>query len=262
MAARARKRLGQHFLVSRHHARRIVESVPAERDDNVLEIGPGRGALSVFLLERFPRFHCVEKDTAQLPQLREKLGPGAYTVHAEDVLTFDFARVGFPLHVVGNLPYSVAAPILHKTLRHGTRIASCTFMVQREVAERIVARPHTKRNGYLTVFCRFFGRPRVLFHLAPGAFQPRPRVQSSVFQMRIDTDLEEKLPPDRRGDFFAFVDRGFGQRRKKLVGVLGRAYPEVDFERCFRDAGVDPMCRAEDLGVEEWLRLFRSVRSC
>ena len=173
-----KKHLGQHFLTSPAYARRIADAVPAGQADNLLEIGSGYGALTIFLKERFPAMHLVEVDADAIGRLREKLGENRCTIHVADVLGFDFGKAGFPLHVAGNLPYSIGAMIIKKTLLYGSNVRSCTFMVQREVAERIVSPPHRRTNGFLTIFCRYFGAPKILFHVPPGAFFPRPNVDS------------------------------------------------------------------------------------
>jgi 16S rRNA (adenine1518-N6/adenine1519-N6)-dimethyltransferase len=255
-----KKNLGQHFLTSVSYARRIADSIPATSEENVLEIGPGRGALSIHIKERFPDFHCIEIDRDVLPALSEKLGQGGWTLHHDDVLAFDFSAAGFPLHCVGNLPYSIGAMIIKKTLLYGSNIRSCTFMVQREVAKRIVAVPHTKQNGFLSIFCQFFGTAAILFNIPPGAFFPRPDVESSVFQLMVDRDVEGKLPSAQWGAFFAFVDKGFRMRRKMLVNVLGRGDDKIRWASLLEESTIDPAARAEDLSAGDWLELYK--KSC
>ncbi|MBN1578637.1 MAG: ribosomal RNA small subunit methyltransferase A [Chitinispirillaceae bacterium] len=255
-----KKHLGQHFLTAPSYARKIAEALPGSRADALLEIGPGQGALSIFLKERFPDFHCVEVDAMVIELLRLKLGDGFYTVHYHDVLTFDFGLAGFPLHVVGNLPYSIGAPIIKKTLYYGKNIHSCTFMMQREVVQRIVAPPHCRTRGFLSVFCSFFGTPRLLFNVPPGAFFPRPKVESSVFQIVIDNDPEKKLPQARWEPFFALVSRGFQQRRKKVVNSLsadGRQKERI--AAILRAHGVNGDARSEDLDCSQWLNLYKAL---
>lgn len=255
-----KKHLGQHFLTAVSYARRIALSVDAKQGEHVCEIGPGRGALSVHLKSRFPDFHLVEIDHDVIPQLTRKLGEGTWVLHVTDVLEFDFAHVGFPLHLVGNLPYSIAALVIKKALLHGNDILSCTFMVQREVAERIAAKPHSKRNGFLTIFCQFFGTPKILFHIPRGAFYPKPNVDSSVFQLVIDPNIEDRLPRGRWNSFFSFIDKGFRMRRKKLINVLGHGGNKEKYGRILLETGIGPDVRPEDLGAMEWLELFK--RSC
>lgn len=255
---RPKKHLGQHFLTAPSYSKRIAEAVKAELTDHVLEIGPGQGALSIFLKERFPSFHLVEVDPEAIEKLKGKLCCGDFTIHHSDVMKFDFSIAGFPLHAVGNLPYSIGAHIIKKTLLYGNDIKSCTFMVQREVAERIAAKPHTKQNGFLTIFCGFFGDPKILFHVPPGAFFPRPNVDSSVFQIVVHQDLTAKLDREKWEDYFAFVSRGFLMRRKMLVNVLGdTAETRMNLGRCLDKIGVSVTSRPEDLGPDEWLLLYK-----
>ncbi|MDR2592312.1 MAG: 16S rRNA (adenine(1518)-N(6)/adenine(1519)-N(6))-dimethyltransferase RsmA [Chitinispirillales bacterium] len=257
-----KKHLGQHFLTAPAFAKRIADAVPAVGEERVLEVGPGRGALSVYLLERFPFMHLVEIDADSIDTLKNKLGDGGYRIHNEDVMGFDFSMVGFPLHLVGNLPYNIGALIIKKALMEAPRVASCTFMVQREVASRIVSGPGGRQNGFLSIFCQFFGEAKLLFHVPPGAFFPRPNVDSSVFQIIVDADIEKKLCRERWKDFFAFVDSGFSMRRKQLAKVLSlRRGRDKDYYRgALSDIGIDAAARPEDLGVGEWLRLYGRVR--
>lgn len=255
-----KKHLGQHFLTAPAYARRIAQSVPAQAEAKVLEIGPGRGALSVHLKERFPSLHLVEIDEAAIGILREKLGDGVYTVHRADVMAFDFGIVGFPLHVAGNLPYNIGAHIIRKTLFYGSGISSCTFMLQREVAQRIVASPHSKTYGFLSVFCSFFGTPTLLFKVPPGAFFPRPNVDSAVVRILVDRRPEERLPVERWEGFFAFVSKGFRQRRKKAVNALSD--DGEDKERtaeAFARLRITADARSEDLECEAWLELYKTL---
>jgi 16S rRNA (adenine1518-N6/adenine1519-N6)-dimethyltransferase len=257
-----KKRLGQHFLAAQYYAERIAAAVPADADDPVLEIGPGRGALSLYLRKRFPRFHMVEIDEEVVPDLTRNLGPGEWTLHRENVMAFDFKRAGAPLHVVGNLPYNIGARIIRKTLMCGTDVRSCTFMLQKEVAQRIVAVPDTRANGFLTIFCQFFSTPRILFFVPAGAFVPRPDVESAVVQFTVRQDLDSRLPAESREDFFSFVEKGFGMRRKRLANALGRGGDRGRVERLLDAMHLDRGVRAEDLGVDEWLKLYKEDRSC
>ena len=254
-----KKWFGQHFLTAEHYARRIAEAVPARPGEPVLEIGPGAGALTVHLARRFPGMQCVERDPELLPLLRSNTAGLRLTIHCADALDFDFTTAGFPLHVAGNLPYSVGALLIRKTLGYGNRIASCTFMVQREVAERIAASPGTKQNGWLTMFCRFFGTPRILFHVPPGAFSPPPKVESSVFQLIPDKDLERKLPYAEWEALFALIDAGFSMRRKMLATVLRMKSIGAGIPGAFAAAGIDAKARAEELDIGQWLRLYKEM---
>lgn len=257
-----KKHLGQHFLTAPAYASRIAQSVPASPGETVVEIGPGTGALTYHLVSRFPRLICVEKDPDVVPRLREKIGPGAYQIHQADARTFDFSSLGSSMHFAGNLPYGIAAIIIRRVLTLGACVRSCTFMVQREVAERIVASPHSKRNGFLSIFCQFFGTPRILFHVPPGAFFPRPNVDSSVFQIVMGQDPAERLDPAHWEPLFELVDHGYSMRRKKLSKVLKANAGAADYEAAMARAELEPMARAEDLAVSDWIRLYREVHQC
>ena len=277
---RPKKFLGQHFLTAPAFAKKIANAVPASADEYVLEIGPGRGALSVRLLERFPNLRLVEVDTDAVNILREKLdaeirridnddnisdsgkrGAGAYAIHNEDVMSFDFSLAGFPLHAVGNLPYNIGALIIRKTLALAPSVLSCTFMVQREVAARIVSAPHSRENGFLSIFCQFFGEAKLLFHVPPGAFFPRPNVDSSVFQVIVDRGVEKKLPRALWENFFSFVSGGFSMRRKQLAKTLSLKFgrDKEYYGNTLFEMGMDAAARPEDLDVDGWLNLYKRV---
>ncbi len=252
-----KKKFGQNFLIVPYYARRIAYTVESKDDSKVLEIGPGTGALSIFLKERFPRFHLIEKDKDLISSLKKKIGGGEWTLHIGDVLDFDFNILGAPLHIVGNLPYNMAAPIIRKTLMYSPHVASVTFMVQREVALRIVANPDTKQNGFLSIFCQFFGVPKILFNIPSGAFKPKPKVESSLFQLIIKNNIEESLPRLEWESFFAFVSRGFSKRRKTLAKSLSWENGGKDnYEDFIEKMGMDRKVRPENLDVHKWLELY------
>jgi 16S rRNA (adenine1518-N6/adenine1519-N6)-dimethyltransferase len=150
--------------------------------------------------------------------------------------------------------------IIKKTLFYGENIVSCTFMVQREVAQRIASPPHSKQNGFLSIFCQFFGSPRILFHVPAGVFFPKPRIDSSVFQLCVRKDLTARLHRDEWEKFFRFVDKGFSMRRKTLVNVLGRDGNKNNHIATLKELDIDPMVRPEDLCVDQWLELYK--KSC
>ncbi len=249
-------------MTSPHIAQKIVDAIPAGAGERVLEIGPGRGALSVHLTERFSDLYLVEKDKDIIGVLKQNLGQGNCTIFQADALDFDFGQIGFPLHVVGNLPYVVGALIIKKTLLYGSGIRSFTFMVQREVGERIVSLPHRKTNGFLAIFCQYFGTAELLFEVEPEAFFPKPKIFSAVVQIIPDQVSLSRLPQEQWLPFFAFVTRGFSQRRKKLSNVLGRGTgKQALLETVLGEMGLNPLSRPEDLGIDEWLRLFRQWES-
>jgi 16S rRNA (adenine1518-N6/adenine1519-N6)-dimethyltransferase len=253
-----KKRLGQHFLTAPYYAQRIADAVPMSDSGTVMEIGPGQGALSVYLKNRFPRFHLIEKDLEVLPRLKEKLGQGDWTIHAEDILSVDMEKFTPPLCVVGNLPYNIGAFIIKKVLMTAPAVTSVTFMVQREVAERIVSGPDTKENGFLSILCQYFGNPEILFHVPCGAFFPKPRVESSVFQLVLNPERFFLLPKEKWLPFFSFVSRGFSMRRKMVAKTLSWKHADKkEYEDLLKQVDIDIKARAENLTVFHWVNLFK-----
>ncbi len=258
---RPKKSLGQNFLTAPYYAEKIASSLPVTDAAPLLEIGPGQGALSLLLKNSYSNFHLVEKDRELIPLLQKKLGAGTWSLHQGDILTFDLSPLGAPLHVVGNLPYNIASLIIKKVLLSAPQVASITFMVQREVAERIVATPNSKTIGFISIFCQFFGTPKILFHVPNGAFFPKPKIESSVFQLVVEDDMGSALDRGEWEDFFALVSRGFAMRRKMLAKVLSW---KKENKEVYRDLlltlGLDTKVRAENLTVENWIALYKATK--
>ncbi len=255
-----KKKFGQNFLTVSYYAKRIASAVASSDNGNVLEIGPGLGALSIHLKKRFPHFHLIEMDKDVIPSLKEKLGEGDWALHIGNFLDFDLFSIGSPLNIVGNLPYNSASLIIKKSLLSTPHTASITFMVQREVAERIVSGPHSKKIGFISIFCQFFGKPKILFNVPSGAFFPKPKVESSVFQLTINKNLEDQLSRDKWDDFFNLVSRGFSMRRKMLIKTLSWKTDNKDiYIKVFDTIGLDRNARPENLDIHQWLSLYSSL---
>lgn len=257
-----KKRLGQNFLTVPYYAERIAESVPAELHDTVCEIGPGTGALTVFLVKRFSNLHLIEIDAEIVDFLKDTLGTGNWEIHQTNALDFDFNSLKKPIHVAGNLPYNLASIIIKKVLLYTPSIQSITFMVQREVAERIIAAPGTKKNSFISIFCQFFGKPNILFHVPKGAFYPKPKVTSSVFQLVTKETIEKTLQKNEWNSFFKFVSYGFSMRRKTLATILSWKKQNREFYAdIIEKMGFDRKIRPENLGVSQWIELYKTLQS-
>ncbi len=249
--------LGQHFLTSEGHRKRIVDALglsATKGGENVLEIGPGRGALTDLLLEKVAekagRLVVIEVDPVLASGLREK-HKGRVEVIEGDVLQVAWPEFNGQAKVVGNLPYYITSPILMRLFEHADRIETIVVMVQREVAERITASPGTRDYGLLTVTARYFTEPKLLFTIPPGAFFPRPKVESAVVAM--------KVAPKRMADeasFFRMAKAAFAHKRKTLVNNLKVLY-EVDVIKAALEASrLGESVRGEELSLEEFERLF------
>jgi 16S rRNA (adenine1518-N6/adenine1519-N6)-dimethyltransferase len=248
-----RKRFGQHFLVDRHYIDRILRALDPRPGDNLVEIGPGRGALTRPLLERVGRLTVIEIDRDLAAKLGAEFPPDRLSLRLADALDFDFGSLGRHLRIVGNLPYYISTPLLFHLARYDADIRDVTVMLQREVVDRMVARPATPEYGRLSVTLQARFRIERLFNVPPGAFRPAPKVESAVARL---TPLREARPALADEDLFArIVAASFGQRRKTLRNALKTLAGEEQLER----AGIDPGARGETLSVADFVRLANAL---
>ena len=260
---RVRKRFGQHFLAPAW-ADKVVEAIAPSPSDRFLEIGPGPGVLTLRLAARAAHVTAIEIDRDLAVDLRAEAPPNVEIVTA-DVLDVDLASFAgpAPLRVAGNLPYNVSSPILFKLLlaRKGdSRLFSdATVMLQREVVDRLVARPGTKDYGVLTIFMNAAADAQRLLTLPPGAFRPAPKVQSAVVRL---TFRPSAVPPDLEPTFDGMVRSMFTQRRKTLLNALRPFAASIgaDAGPAIRAAGIDAAARPETLDLDRLLALARSLK--
>lgn len=248
-----RQRLGQHFLRDQRVAEAIVAALPAE-PPRVVEIGPGLGALTGKLLSRFPRIVAVELDEDLARRLKPRLGdPEGLEVISGDALEVDFASLAAqgPWSVVGNLPYSVATAILRRLLDFGNVFPSIVVMVQREVAQRILAPPGDGKRGASSVEFQLLAQGELLFTVPPRCFAPPPKVWSAVVRFGPRGELTDAVV--RRAIRLARI--AFTHRRKKLSNAL--AGTVADLGAYLLQAGVSGGVRPQDLTLDQWLALGR-----
>jgi 16S rRNA (adenine1518-N6/adenine1519-N6)-dimethyltransferase len=248
-----KKRLGQHFLKDPNTARLVAADVMG--DDVVLEIGPGRGFLTAFLAERARLVHAVELDPDLLPALRRAVGENV-RIHEGDALRFDYdALEPAPNKLVANLPYNVASPLVLMLLEGAGSLAHLRFMVQLEVARRMVAERGTKDYAAYAVLVQFLAEAAIAHRVSPNVFDPPPRVYSAVVDMRRRRSGIE--PADYRG-VKQLVLAAFRSRRKRLINNL----PEPargEAPRVLHSLGYGLDARAEELGPEDFVALYRAV---
>ena len=247
MEHRARKRFGQNFLSDPNIIRKIVDAIAPRGGDLVVEIGPGLGALTEPLLERLPRLHVVEIDRDLIARLREQHDPERLVIHEGDALKFDFGSLGERLKVVGNLPYNISTPILFHLSHFATRVREMTFMLQKEVVQRMVAEPGTDDYGRLSVMLQYRFNMARLFDVPPGAFRPAPKVMSSI--VRMSPKPAQALDANDEMLLGEIVSAAFGQRRKTLRNTLRAFLDESDFAAL----GIDPGLRGERLSLAEYV---------
>ena len=259
MSVRPKKGLGQHFLHDRHAIDRIIAAVGAEGDAPVVEIGPGEGALTHGLAARYPRLVALEVDREAIAHLQHALP--SLDLRQTDVLDADFGALAQELgagprglSVVGNLPYYITSPILFALLGARQHLRRAVVMIQKEVAERIVARPSTKAYGILSVQLQLYAEPSLLFTVPPAAFRPPPKVESAVLQL----DFAEVEEPDvDEAALRRVVRTAFGQRRKMLRKSLGPLAKE--WGHALPDAVTT--LRPEALTPEQFVELTRALRA-
>lgn len=248
----ARPRLGQHFLNRPTLLARLAEAACPEHAPLVIEIGPGRGALTRFLLERAARVIAIELDRRLAGELRDKFpGEERLEVVEADVLATPLGQWG-PAVVAGNLPYYITSPILTRIFELGASLRRAVLLMQEEVARRLTAEPGTRAYGFLTVHANLFTRPEVLFSVPAAAFRPPPKVRSAAVRLTPRPEIR----PHEQEQFLEFAARCFRQKRKTLRNNLAAYYgPRIDL--C-PEAGL----RAEQLSLaqlrELWARLEES----
>ena len=258
---RAKKAFGQNFLLDLNLTARIARAAGDLHDADILEIGPGPGGLTRGLLAEGARHVlAVEKDPRCLPALAEiaRSYPGRLQVIAGDALEVDpLAHLTPPVKVVSNLPYNVGTELLIRwmTPRDWPPFwDSLTLMFQREVAERITARPGSKAYGRLALMVQWRAEARIVLHLPPEAFTPPPKVSSAVVHI---TRLEAPCFPADPKVLERLVAAGFNQRRKMLRAALRGQHPQI--EALLESAGIPPTARAEEIELERWCQLARAV---
>jgi 16S rRNA (adenine1518-N6/adenine1519-N6)-dimethyltransferase len=244
----ARQRLGQHFLSSGAILERIAAAACPPDTPLVIEIGPGKGALTEHLLRRARRVVAVEIDPAMIEHLRRTFpDEPRLEIFEADALEVDFARWG-PAAITGNLPYYVATPILERVAPVGG-----VFLIQKEVAERVTARPGSKAYGYQTVLLGLLARSEILFTVKPGAFRPPPKVDSAVIRLSPHGRAAELGIADPR-KFLEFVSACFRQKRKTLRNNLAGLNLGESI-----DAMPEASLRAEQLTLEQFAELYRKI---
>ena len=260
----ARRRWGQNFLASGETAERIVAAARVGPGDSVLEIGPGDGALTRPLADRVACVAAVEIDPLRARALAAELsGRPNVRVLEGDALArpfrdwLDAAGCAAPAVLVANLPYNVATPILTTAIESPGAIRRSVATVQREVAQRFVARPGDKGYGYLSVRVAAHATGRILFDLPPGAFRPRPKVWSSVLELEPRSD---PLDPGLVRRALCLASLGFNARRKTLANALASAGPRATWEERLAALGRGPQTRAEELALDDFLAFARDWR--
>lgn len=257
MSHRPRKRFGQNFLVDRAIAQRIVDAVDPRPGDQLVEIGPGEGAITALFLERIPHLAAIEIDRDLHAALSRRFAPERLTLYQGDALDFDFSRLPGPLRVVGNLPYNVSTPLLFHLAEFAGHCRDLHFMLQQEVVARMVTEPSSAEYGRLSVMLQVRYAMERLFGVPPESFRPVPKVQSAVVRLRPLTEEERRArgAPRHAATFARVVNAAFSMRRKTLRNALVSMIDASGLERL----GIDPGLRPENLSVADYAAISDAV---
>ncbi|NVL91878.1 MAG: ribosomal RNA small subunit methyltransferase A [Desulfobacterales bacterium] len=260
---RPRKRLGQHFLEDPGIIDKIITHAQLNREDVVVEVGSGLGALTMPILPRLSHVVAVEKDPLLVTILRERVSPEhreKITFIAGDVLKLNLKEVydqyGQKIKVLGNLPYNISSPLLERLIANRDYIRSAILMFQFEVAQRLTAGPREKEYGALSVICQYYARVSPLIRVPRDAFYPKPKVDSMVLE--IDFERPYQLKAEDEESFHRVVKAAFRCRRKTILNSLERgmvAVPKEVIARTLERCLIDPKRRAETLSIDEYIRL-------
>jgi len=257
---RARKRFGQNFLSDPGIIQRIVQSINPQAGQRIIEIGPGLGALTCPILKLVTEMDVIELDRDIVPKLQLNCGLDAVQnnqlrIHNVDVLQFDFAELNYvePLRIIGNLPYNISTPIIFHLVEYSDIIQDMYFMLQKEVVQRLAAKPDTSNYSRLSVMAQYYFQVDALFLVPPESFDPMPKVESAIVRL-----VPHKNKPVAVADEKAFaklVTQAFSQRRKTLRNVLKGSCTAAQLE----SVGIDPSSRAQSLNLQQFADIYNVI---
>lgn len=251
----ARKRFGQNFLNDDNVINRILAAINPKADQNIVEIGPGLGALTERLLKAVPHLHVIEIDRDLVAKLDAQYGD-KLSIHSVDVLKFDFVPLDNPpWRIVGNLPYNISTPLLFHLLNYADKISDMYFMLQKEVVDRLCAEPNTKIYGRLSVIIQYYCQTQALFTVPNTAFKPQPKVESAI--IRLVPHKTKPILADNETAFADVVKMAFAHRRKTIANNLSGLLTADDIA----SLNIDPKRRPETLSVAEFVNISNALKT-
>jgi len=254
---RARKSLGQNFLVDPNIIKKIVDASQIKAGETVLEIGPGRGAITEGISEKAKHVIAVEKDKWLAQELEQRFQQTNVNILQKDILRLTFNGIRGKVKVIGNLPYNIATPIITKMIDNRNKIEDMYLTVQWEYGKRIVARPNTSDYGSFSCFVQFYTEPKLLFKIKSSSFRPAPKVQSCFLRL---TPLKAPLYKVKDEERLLKVIRAsFNQRRKSVQNSLRAVIGKEKVGECLEKAGVNPALRAENLHLKDFVNIANTI---
>ncbi len=256
----AKKRFGQNFLSDQSIIQRIIKSINPQEGQRIIEIGPGLGALTCPILNITQQIDVIELDRDIIPKLQlncglDKVQNKHLRIHNMDVLNFDFSELNYaePLRIIGNLPYNISTPIIFHLVKYSPLIQDMFFMLQKEVVQRLAAKPDTSNYSRLSVMAQYHFNVTHLFLVPAESFQPIPKVESAIVRLVPYTEKPVKVDDDIA--FGKLVTLAFSQRRKTLRNVL----KEVCTPQQLEAIGINPGDRAQSLSVQQFADIYNSL---
>lgn len=254
---RAKKSLGQNFLRSKKALDAIVEAGDIENTDTILEIGPGEGVLTKRLLEKAGKVIAIEKDARLISglqtQFAQEISERKLELIEADILNYLLQVTNYKL--IANIPYYITGEIIRKFLESENQPEKIVLLLQKEVAQRIVARD--KKESILSLSVKVYGEPRYIATVKKESFSPKPKVDSAIVSISNISKTNFKNTTEEK--FFSIVKAGFAQKRKKLINNLRKVAPKEILEKVFQELNLDPNTRAEDISFELWLKIAESL---
>jgi len=249
-----RKRFGQHFLIDEAIIQQIILAISANKDQHLVEIGPGRGAITAHLVKACKQLDVIEIDRDLVKQLQKQFkNADNLVIHEADALRFDFSTLGKAIRIVGNLPYNISTPLIFHLIKYAPTIEDMVFMLQKEVVQRLSAAPGNKDYGRLSIMVQYDCQVHPLLDVPPEAFYPPPAVNSAVVQL-----IPYRERPHTANDYDLFADlvkTAFSQRRKTIRNSLKSMVKGIDLEAL----GINPISRPENLSLADYVNMSNSV---
>ncbi|MDR3490625.1 MAG: 16S rRNA (adenine(1518)-N(6)/adenine(1519)-N(6))-dimethyltransferase RsmA [Gammaproteobacteria bacterium] len=259
MGHTARKRFGQHFLCDTQVIQHLVDVIDPIKQQHIVEIGPGRGALTIPVLKKIGVMDVVELDRDLIPYITARCKDiGVLNVYQADALEFDFAKLitdEKPLRVIGNLPYNISTPLIFHLLEYTTQIEDMHFMLQKEVVDRMAAKIGNSDYGRLSIMVQYHCQVTALFDVPPTAFDPPPKVDSKIVKLVPYTTIP--FPAKNYSHFANIVKHAFNQRRKTLRNCLKHFMQDEDWQK----VNIDSKLRPEQLTVEQYIHISNSLQN-
>jgi 16S rRNA (adenine1518-N6/adenine1519-N6)-dimethyltransferase len=257
--APARKSLGQNFLVDKHIISRIIDSCSFSSDETVLEIGPGKGALTRLIMPLVREVIAIEADKSLAADLSAATDGSNLMVHHADILKFNLGKIPGKAKVVGNIPYNISSPIIARVLEERKRFTGCFVTTQLEFGQRLIAKPSSADRSSLSCFVQFYARPRMLFRIGSQAFRPAPKINSCLMQLELRDEPAVAVKDEAL--FNQVVRAAFAQRRKTMHNALAALWDKYIVGDVLTQAGVALKARAEDLDLEQFARIADRIEA-